>query len=277
MKTYLKLVHMEIYRFRFILLGLMALTAVIQLLGMQMFLSDMLDHISRQMDNKGISLREYAAENGKLNLGSLWSHQEGVMTFPVVICMVVIGLYIFVIWYRDWFGKSGFVYRLLMLPHPRFTLYLSKFTALMIIIFSMIAFQVIVVILEMVIFHYRVPGELREYYTLIQTIGSWDLSIFIPVRFQEFLLVYGIGAAFVLMLFTTVLLERSYRLKGLILGLIYTIGMLVVVAWMFEEASSKGGFLYPSELLLATISLMLVSAALSLWLGRWLLRKKVTV
>ncbi|MCM3746292.1 hypothetical protein M3223_02885 [Paenibacillus pasadenensis] len=277
MKTYLKLVHMEIYRFRFILLGLMALTAVVQLLGMQMSLTKSLNDVYRRMSAEGISLSEYAASYSKLSFGSIHSFNENLMTFPIMTCIVVLSLYIFFIWYREWFGKSSFVYRLLMLPHPRFTLYLSKFTAIMIFVFSLVALQVVLIALQMAMYRIRIPIELREYNTLIQTIGMWKAVIFVPVRLQEFFLVYGIGTVFVLMLFTTVLLERCYRFKGLIAGLTYTVGTVILIVWIMMMAERGGYFFYPSEFLIASIVFMLFNAALSLWLGRWLLRKKVTV
>ncbi|OXM15698.1 hypothetical protein [Paenibacillus herberti] len=273
MKTYLKLVHMEIYRFRFILGGLMALTAIVQLLGTQIFLSDRLKTIYESAAREGKSLgAEYS-----FPMREVYSTTEAWMVVPVIMCIVVISLYIFLIWYRDWFGKSTFAYRLLMLPYPRFTLYLSKFTALMVFIFSLLALQIIIVVLQMMLYFFRVPEELRVPVSLVDIIRFSETFFYIPLQLQEFLLLYGFGSVFVLLMFTTVLLERSYRLKGLIAGLSYTLVTFALVAWMWSMAESDGSFLFPSELLLVTIALMLGNTALSLWLGRWLLRTKVMV
>ncbi|MGU3469923.1 hypothetical protein ACLBWT_02015 [Paenibacillus sp. D51F] len=276
MKTYLKLVHLEIYRFRFVLLGLMAMTSAIQLIGMQLAMSDRLQAVREQITREGLSLAQYSERYNGLPLGEIWSHRESWMTFPIVICIAGIGLYIFLIWYRDWFGRSAFVYRLLMLPQSRFLLYVSKFTALMTFVFSLFALQIGIIAVQMTMYRLRMPDELRVPRTLVDTIRGMDLVIFIPVRLHEFLLVYGFGAVFVLLLFTTILLERSYRFKGLLAGSAYTAGTLVLVAWMWGRAERGMAFLYPSELLAAAIALMLLNAGLSLWLGRWLLRTKVT-
>ncbi|CDN41135.1 hypothetical protein [Paenibacillus sp. P22] len=275
MKTYLKLVHLEIYRFRLVLLGLMAMTSAIQLIGLQLAMRDRLQAIRGQLTREGLSLAQYAERYNGIPLGEIWSHRESWMTFPIVICIGGIGLYIFLIWYRDWFGRSAFVYRLLMLPHSRFLLYVSKFTALMTFVFSLFALQIGIVAVQMTMYRLRMPDELRVPRTLVDTIRGMDLVLFIPVRLHEFLLVYGFGSVFVLLLFTTILMERSYRFKGLLAGLAYTAGTLMLVAWMWGQAERGTALLYPSELLAAAIALMLLNAALSLWLGRWLLRTKV--
>ena len=36
-----------------------------------------------------------------------------------MLCGVILIIYVFFIWYRDWLGKNTFIYRLLMLPTAR--------------------------------------------------------------------------------------------------------------------------------------------------------------
>ena len=45
---------------------------------------------------------------------------------PIALCVVVLIIYVFFIWYRDWLGKNTFIYRLLMLPTARIQCLFSK-------------------------------------------------------------------------------------------------------------------------------------------------------
>ncbi|PLT46461.1 hypothetical protein B8V81_4892 [Paenibacillus pasadenensis] len=273
----LKLADLEIRRFRGILLGLMALVALIQLGGLSMVTRTRLSQIESQIERSGMTLAEFKLQNSGLSLLELLGELDGVTGVATACCIVVVAAYTLIIWYRDWFGRASFAYRLLMLPHPRFLLYLSKLVAILTFVFSLFAWQIVIVAGQMLLYHVQIPHQLRIERTFIDTIRSTDLVIFIPVRLTEFLLVYGLGLVIVLLLFTTALLERSYRLKGLLGGLALSAAAFVLLVWLWAGAEDRGSFLYPTELLALFIGVLLVSAAAALWLGWRLLRGKVSV
>src|SRR5699024_5095374 len=48
----------------------------------------------------------------------------------IALCVGVMFMYCLFIWYRDWNGKNTFIYRLLMLPTERMSLFFSKLTVI---------------------------------------------------------------------------------------------------------------------------------------------------
>ena len=48
-----------------------------------------------------------------------------------------------------------------------------------------------------------------------------DLNVFFPQTFIEFVLYYGGGMTAVFIVFTAILFERSFRIKGIIYGILY--------------------------------------------------------
>ena len=86
-------------------------------------------------------------------------------------------IYVFFIWYRDWFGKSSFIYRLLMLPTKRIHIYFAKLTAIMFLVLGLIALQILLMPIEMQIVNSIVPADFRTYFPLsgIYDKGMWSL------------------------------------------------------------------------------------------------------
>ena len=58
-------------------------------------------------------------------------------------------------------------------------------------------------------------------FLLTEITNFHDLSIFFPNTFIEFVLYYGGGMAAVFIVFTAILFERSFRIKGIIYGVLY--------------------------------------------------------
>src|SRR5690606_30997651 len=54
---------------------------------------------------------------------------------PVGLSVAVLVIYAFLIWYRGWFGRSTFAYRLLSLPSERRNIYFAKLTAILTFVF----------------------------------------------------------------------------------------------------------------------------------------------
>ena len=53
-------------------------------------------------------------------------HKSDVVYGTISSVHVVLIIYVFFIWYRDWFGKNTFIYRLFMLPTARINVYLQR-------------------------------------------------------------------------------------------------------------------------------------------------------
>ena len=70
-------------------------------------------------------------------------HQHLGLWARLPLCIVALIFYCFIIWYRDWFGKNTFAYRLLMLPTSRLNLYIAKATTILLFILGLLADTVI--------------------------------------------------------------------------------------------------------------------------------------
>ena len=104
------------------------------------------------------------------------------------------------------------------------------------------------------------------------------LGVILPITFPQFLLHYGIGLMAVAVVFTAILMERCFRLKGAVLGILYAVVMTVILLLpvILSELSARM-VLYPSELLLLLIGLAVAITATSVWLSNYLLNRKITV
>ncbi|MFJ7746881.1 hypothetical protein [Peribacillus sp. NPDC097295] len=269
----MKLVNFEINRFSKIYFSLLLITILSQFAAVIIKVQGFLNNADQTMLEEKLTEAAYIETFGGVNFnsvsGSLW------FLGPIYFCAVALIFYIFLIWYRDWFGKNTFIYRLLMLPTTRLSLYLSKATAIFLMVLGLIALQLIILPMENALFHSMVPEafltEEMGIMSILQT--NQILDIIIPSSFTQFLLSYGIGLMIMLVVFTAILLERSYRIKGIVLGIVYCIlaGALLISPILFEE------FIYPAELFGMFIALGLIISAVSIWYGSWLLKKRVTV
>ncbi|CAM4326823.1 hypothetical protein FHS16_000870 [Paenibacillus endophyticus] len=277
MNRYLKLVHMEIYRFRIVLLVLMGITALCQMSALIWMLKKALSDLRGEHPEAGAYFSPIP-----LRISFEWAMFNTQMWFiiPVLLCISVLSLYVFFIWYRDWIGRNAFIYRLLMLPTARRNIYLAKITALLLFVLSIVSFQLALLpVLELVI-RLVVPAELRADSHIIDIISSNQALVeLIPRQFEQFFYMYGAGAVIVAAVFTAILLERSYRRLGILYGLLYLSGCGLVVASpiLLFGTNESVIYLYPTEIYLMLLLLFLLVASASVWLGMRLIAKKITV
>ena len=277
MMRYTKLVNFEINRFSKIYFSLLLITILSQFAGVIIKVQGFLNNADQTMLEEKLTEAAYIETFGGIDFnlvsGSLW------FLGPIALGAVALIFYIFLIWYRDWFGKNTFIYRLLMLPTTRLSLYLSKATAIFLMVLGLIALQLIILPLENALFNSLVPEAFLSEEMSIMTIlqSSRVLTFIIPGSFTQFLISYGIGLMIMLVLFTAVILERSYRIKGVVLGIVYCV---LVGALFISPILIKAYYeinLYPSEIYGSVIALGLVITGLSIWFGSWLLKNCVTV
>ncbi|MGE7766052.1 hypothetical protein [Peribacillus sp. NPDC096540] len=277
MMRYLKLVNFEINRFSKIYISLLLITLVSQFAGVIIVTKNFLNRAHDIMSEEKISEAAYVTNYGGIDFtqiaNSLWF--QG----PIALSAVALVFYIFLIWYRDWFGKNTFIYRLLMLPTSRLSIYLSKATAIFLMVLGLIALQIIILPMENALFNSNVRETLlnMEMSSSVITEANRVLTLIIPSTFTQFLLSYGIGLMVMSVLFTAIMFERSYRIKGIVSGLVYCgIAAALFCAPVFIMASESFYF-YPNELFSIMTALGFIVTGLSIWLGSWLLKNRVTV
>jgi len=276
MNRYLKLVHLEIHRFRHVLFGLMGLTAVVQFAAMFVYIRNEVARRNNYIEEFGFLRESFDKMSFARASQEMWSW----FALPVALSIAVLLFYVFFIWYRDWFGRNTFVYRLLALPTARRNVYLAKLTALLTFVFGLLACQLILLPIEKWAFTLAVPANFAEASSIAEAIEVNSLfALLLPRNFEFFLLSYGIGIMALLAAFAAILLERSYRRAGIALGVLYIAACAAVVAIpaSYYAFVSTGGYFYPEEVFGFTLLAGAAVCAASVWLGFRLLAKKVTV
>ncbi|MDX1772180.1 MAG: hypothetical protein R3328_11680 [Planococcaceae bacterium] len=277
MKNYLKLLNFEFNRSAKLFAVLLGITLVIQVIGVIVLSNKYLNMANEKMYEEFMSKADFLSNFGQMSFmsvaGSVW------FLGPIALCVAGVGFYIFIIWYRDWFGKNTFIYRLLMLPTTRLNIFYAKITNILLLTFGFVAFQLILIPLEASILKWMVPKEFRVDLTVQEIIsGMPGLSIFMPTSIFGVIVYYGAGFMVVSILFTAILMERSYKWKGIFAGIIYSlIAVAVFISPLLLQEFILNDFFYPMELFLLLIAMGIIVLAVSIWMSGFLLKKKITV
>jgi hypothetical protein len=278
MNSYWKLLNWEINRFGKLYGVLLLLTLLSQFVGVFLFANNFINRANDAMYKDSLSLAEYAVKSGKATFENYSSSSSWFMA-PIALCAAALLLYVFLIWYREWFGKNTFAYRLLMLPTSRMNVYLAKTGAILLFVLGLVAFQLLILPMQILVFNSIIPSELRDSVSFASLIKLHPyFRMLIPRTFIEFVLYYGAGLMAVIVVFTAILLERSFRLKGMVAGVAYGIaaGFLFLSPVLITERWIPNYF-YTSEVFLMELVVGIMILCGSLWFSSYLLRKKVSV
>lgn len=280
MNRYLKLVNFEVNRFFKLYIGLLIIVAISQFVSLFLVKSYYMNTANDA--NYASSMKateEFIASNGLLSFNQVANH--ALFIGPIVICIALMMFYVFFIWYRDYFGKNTFIYRLFMLPTSRMTIYFAKATTILIMVLSLLAFQLILLPIEINVFQQIVPSELLGKMSTIDLFRSTTIfTMILPSNFMDFIFRYLIGMGLVFTLFTFILLERSYRWKGIVFGILYVIaiaGVLLIPAFIESYLFGDDFSFYPSEVFYMELGLFTIIITGSILFSKYLLKNKVSV
>ncbi|MGG3733954.1 hypothetical protein ABET14_01850 [Heyndrickxia coagulans] len=277
MKSFVKLVNFEINRFAKIYWSLVAITILSQFTSVFLTVHRYISQANWDHISPVTAQLAYVKHYGSISFidcfGTVW------FMGPIALCAAAMVFYIFLIWYRDWYGKHTFIYRLLMLPVERWNLYLAKAASILLMVLGFIAVQIILLPVEHFFFNAITPRIYRMDMTVADAVLSFPyFNLLLPGAAIDFLFHYGLGFTVVLVIFTAILLERSFRMKGILLGLLY--GFLsFVLFWtpdfLFEVLLP--GVLHQQELLWIEVATTAIIAGYSILLGGYLIKYKATV
>lgn len=277
MRNYLKLVNFELNRFLRIYVVLMAITIIGQMAAVIINSRHYLNEANEQINQNLMSVSTFIEQYGQMSFAAI--SRSGWFTGPILFCVAVLVIYVFFIWYRDWFGKNTFVYRLLMLPTDRLNVYLAKATTIFLFVLGLVSLQLILLPLENMLFQMMVPTDFRMDLTLQEMIRTFDdHGVLFPATITDFIIHYLLGFMAVFVVFTAIIFERSYRWKGIFFGVLYCIAAVSlffapgIIAIVMEKS-----YLYPIEYFFLQIILGLIVIGMSLWTSRFLLQNKITV
>lgn len=277
MNHYFKLVNFELIRFIKIYLILIGITIISQLIGVVVVSRGYLKDVNQAIYQDGMSKATYLEQYGELSffdIGiSLWFFG------PIALSIVTLLIYVFFIWYRDWFAKNTFIYRLLTLPTTRLNVYLAKASAIFLMVLGLSALQLVLFPIESRLMQWMVPVDFRRDLTVSGIIDElYFLNILFPESILQFILYYGVGFMVVFIIFTAILFERSFKWKGIILGILYgAVAITIYVLPGMIELFILPNYFYPAEKFVLDIIAAVVVSGISIWIGHVLLKNKVTV
>ena len=278
MNRFFKLVNMELNRFSKLLFGMIIGVFIIQVIGLILSARNYMNEANEYL-MKGISKEVFIQEYGLYGMdryidNSLW------FLAPIALCAGAIFIYIFLIWYRDWAGKGSFIYRLLMIPTARLNIYFAKLTAIMLLVFSLVSVQLIFLLIESKILKWFISADYLNEGSIFSLIkGSDYMSIVLPSTLTEFILYYGAGFIVLTVLFSAILLERSFRWKGILLAILYcsVVITIFVSPIILIELLGVSTYFYSSEVVMIESCVAIILGAVSIVFSRYLLNKKITV
>lgn len=270
MNRYFKLVHLEVHRFRIVLFGLMGLTAIIQIIA--------LVHAAQvRMNGWREALRLGNQTPRNFSFADVIGDSQFWFTIPVLISITVTGIYVFLIWYRDWIGRDKFAYRMFVLPTARRNVYMAKATAIFLFVFALVSFQLLLLLAERQLFNWIVPSEYRMSSLFAEAVASNRVfnQFLLPLDGLQFVIHYGTGILAVFVIFTAILLERSYRRAGIVYAILYVAACGAAIG--FAVQLNPYGYFYPREITAIRSVIYLAAMNTTLALGFRLISKKITV
>ncbi|MBS2970225.1 hypothetical protein J9317_15875 [Metabacillus sp. KIGAM252] len=275
MNRFLKLVNFEVNRFAKIYFGLIILTILGQMIAVFNESNKLTRYASEYMREQRINAEQYVSTMEPLSFSSIVN--SSFYMGPILLSICALLFYVFFIWYRDWFANNAFMYRLLMIPVSRMNIYFAKTAAILLMIFGLVALQLLLLPFEFAIYQSIVPQDLRGLTPLSYVMNSNAvLSMIIPSTFLEFVLYYGAGITLVLVLNTIILFERSYKWLGAGIGIGYGV-LACLVALIPVFLAETLDQLYPIEIIYIGIACVGAIGVLSVFMSRFLLAKKITV
>lgn len=277
MKNYLKLVNFEFNRCIKLYVSLIGLTIVSQLIAVFIESKNYINQLNEAVYQNKIPKTQFLSETGEMSM--FWVVNNIWFLLPILISVTAVLFYSFYIWYVEWMGKNTFIYRLLMLPTSRMTIFWSKITTIALMIFGLVSVQLILLIVESQLLKLLVASDIRLDLSLQQLSElSYYLSLFMPQSFLSFIIYYGTGFILLFLTYTTILFERSFRLKGIMMGIGFSIVLFLVFLSPVIANDIVGlNWLYPNEIIITEIILGVLVIAISSWMSHYLLNKKVTV
>lgn len=278
MRSYFNLLAFELNRFIKIFMTILVIIFLVQVMTVVFQALSYVSLIKSTVNSDHLSPEQFLQEYWSFSLVDV-TLSLGFIG-PILLGFFTILFYMFFIWYRDWYARNTFIYRLLMLPTSRMTIYFAKLTTILLTLLAMVSFQLIYLVVYQKIVKWMVPLVYRTDLPLALLIESSEyLKFFIPSNLSDFLIVYGLGSSFIIVVFTAILFERSYQFVGKAISIVYF--LLALGIFVLPVASQlilfEYFYLYTNELFYVQMAITMFITFLSLMVSRYLLNKKISV
>ena len=271
MMKFLSLLEFELGRFLKFLIPTFILSAVLQFFSLFQTINYYEDYLQNAMETNSIM--------EKFSMHDVTG--SGLFTLSILFIPLLFVFYSLFTWYREWLGKNTFIYRLLMLPINRLSIFFAK--ALAFVIGGFLAFvgQFGLYAIISALLKNAIESEHFTALSIHNVQPPYEIfqQVLFPETGFEFFHTYGYAFAALLVLFTAILIERSFGLKGAIAGLIYFAsfftGHLLINA--LQSIDILPWTVRPSHIFLMKCAYLILAMIFSSWISQWLLKNKVRV
>ncbi|MDC4250279.1 hypothetical protein M3X99_04515 [Clostridium perfringens] len=194
-----------------------------------------------------------------------------------ILTLLILGcfcLYCWYLWLGEFKGENKSAYTLLTLPLPKKFIIIYKFLSACFYYFSLVFFQIVALLINYIIFNIMVPTDAIVKESLITILSSSISSFYglIPVSFINLITNGLFFIAMIILTFLFAILERSFGVKGGILGVILGCSFLFLVL-IFP---GKMDF-YMFERFIWFVSISILYNLFGWFYSKYLLEKKVHV
>jgi len=272
-----RLLNFEFNRIFKLLVGLSIGVFGIQLISVIISTISYKESVIESNLREGMTLQEIVETYGLFE--AYYITLNNLFFLPVGICAGVILFSIFFIWYRDWAGKNTFMYRLMMLPQSRMTIYYAKLLTIMITVLSLAFIQYLYLYIYAIVVKLILPSQYIGSLNPSDMISQSSLQVVLVPDTLLFISAYLIGTLFVMMMFTLILLERSYKFVGLLIGGLYlfVIASLIIGFVVHQYIFNPYPYFYKTELVIIAILAWLILTLITFIWNRHLMKRKITV
>lgn len=274
MKKFVDLLVYEIDRIKYAYLLMIGIIAGMQTLAIVLTRYEYMKHLTEyQKVSKG-NVMDFLGNNGPLSF--IKTLDSDYYFLSIALSIFVLILYAIVIWYRDWYGKNSFSYRLLTLPGSRMSIFFAKFLTILFMIFGLLAIQLVLIVLEEKLLGLITPSQLYEATSFRQSIMHFPLFyLILPTTLIDFIVHYTVGIGALAVGFTMILMELSFKWKGILIDIgIFLVGLISFRALFLSDIIL---YLYPKEFLIFLIAFGFVLFIISVLVSRVLLNRKINV
>ena len=272
MSNILTLYNMEfkrIYKLYFALIGIMFISNIGSVvLNLYNLANDVSFILKVPMSIENLRTSEGIKQINAGTVGLLFYHTLIILGVATLMCL----LYSLVIWYRDYYSKSKTMCTLLTLPQQRFNIYLAKLITILVMIYGVISAQFLFWYIDFNIIKIVANIKTPNFTNVLYILRSHTDGIPIASPYYiDFIMINIVGVILaVVVIFTGILIERSYKKIGIVLGVIYII--LSIVIFIYISVTNSG---FSDKLLILSIIYYISLFVISLVLSYRLIKKKI--
>lgn len=271
MKQYIQLTNEEIKRSFKLYMIVVLVMAVIELASI---VAQVMYHerkVENFMELNRVSVAEALKQIDTLG----YSEASSFFSYMTLIGMAIVVIYAIQIWYRDWLGETKYIYRLLMLPGNRASIFFSKLTTVFLIIVSFIGIQWCVLQSGFYLFDWLIQPEYQNRSDLSPVRNV--MNDFYTMNLIDLGIILAISLFIVSFIFLLILIERSFRKGKAVVKIGLEIFIAMLIAYITVLFLDETRILLETEELMLTIGISLLYFMYIIWKSLRLLQQKITV